>query len=502
MVKTTREGENLRRSSRFASFAGTWSKEEEQIAPQIFPPGSMKGDTSVDPTERPDSEFMIPSKQAALTLVALAAAEDPGRQLPDSAIIASENHVACMKPTSTDGIASSSSVTSAYIAPARVLPLFSNEPALPQVTGEGFSPPVGSTDPQNTDAAPSAAASPPGNPRGSDSPTGDACESTSGTRGFRTASMYEATLGTHMLGEICGPTTSKTEEDFRGRDRSRSLDGTTAGAPGGALGRCTTSFGNLRGTDAPSGGGAPAKGSAFEEPELPSTRFFLEQRPDPCSWRPDMSSFRRTSCYATSTKLSPSSTRQDVSHLGRAPPDFPSLSASLPHVPSSGYPQPASWADLARSDPLKVQDSHSLEMLRRAKGLSRIEGAAPARKVEEQEATPRPVSVEQDFAGEEPEPVEEDLTGGESGPSAEDVRDGLAQQDTSGLEHQVKIDQFQEFISILSIAERLRVLGLPNLHAVSSPVKRTQYPTHCLEEIFVPLRAKTLSMLHREIVRI
>ena len=59
----------------------------------------MKGDTSVDPTELPDSKFMTASKQPALTLVALAAAEDHGRQLPDSAF-ASENQAVCMNPTS------------------------------------------------------------------------------------------------------------------------------------------------------------------------------------------------------------------------------------------------------------------------------------------------------------------------------------------------------------------------------------------------------------------
>ena len=164
--------------------------------------------------------------------------------------------------------------------------------------------------------------------------------------------------------------------------------------------------------------------------------------------------------------------KNHVSNLGRPPPNFPSLSSSLPHVPSSGYPQPAGWADLVRADPLKAQDSHSLEMLKRIKGRSRIEGAAPARKVEEHDTTPGRVSVEQDFAVEEPEPVEEDLAGGESGSSAEDLRGGLAEQGTTrGLEHQVKIDQFQAFISILPMAERLRVLGLPELHAVSSTVK-------------------------------
>ena len=406
MVKNIREGEN-RRSPRIASSAGTRLK-GEQTAPQIRSPGSMKGDTPVDPSEPPYSKFMTASKQPALTLVALAAAEDHGRQLPDSAF-ASENQAACMNPTSAyiapardsplfpNEPAITPGATSACLAPARDSLLFPNEPAPPQTTGDDLPPPpVGSTDPRKTDALPPAAASPPGNPRGSDGPTGDAWESTSGTRGFRAAIMYDATLGTRTLGEVRGPRTS--EEDLRGRD------GTTASAPGGALGRVTASFGNPRGTVGPSRGGALAEESAFEEPHLrgrdgiasfgnprgtdgPSrgalaegsvfeeprffpTICFLEQRPD-------LSSSRQASRHAALTKLSPSFARHNVSHLGRAPPDFPSLSSSLPHVPSPGY-----LPDLVRADPLKAHDGHSLERLQRIKGRSRIEGAAPARKAE------------------------------------------------------------------------------------------------------------------------
>ena len=88
MVKTTREGENLRRSPRFSSSTSPRLREEEQVvfAPQTCSPGPMEGDTSVDPTERPKSKFMVPSKQTALTLVASAVTEDPGRQVPSSAI--------------------------------------------------------------------------------------------------------------------------------------------------------------------------------------------------------------------------------------------------------------------------------------------------------------------------------------------------------------------------------------------------------------------------------
>ena len=92
IVKTAREGDNLRRSPSLASSASPRFREEELVvfASQTCLPGPMKGDTSVDATERPNSKFMVPSQQPALTLVASAATEDPGRQLPSSAI-ATEN---------------------------------------------------------------------------------------------------------------------------------------------------------------------------------------------------------------------------------------------------------------------------------------------------------------------------------------------------------------------------------------------------------------------------
>ena len=251
-------------------------------------------------------------------------------------------------------------------------------------TGEELNspPPTASTDPQKTGAAPSAAASPPGNPRGSDGPTENACNSASGTRCYLTTSGYKVTLGTttaptSMLVEILGPRTSRTEEDLRGRDRSRLLettsaldevlgDGTTAGAPGGALGRCTPApTGNPRGTDGPAREEALARGFISEEPRFSSSSFSLEQKPDPSSFR---QAFRhKASRHIALTKLSPFPARH-ASHLGRASLNFP----SLPHVPS-GYSQPASGADLVRADPLKAQDGYSLEMSNRTGGRSRIE---------------------------------------------------------------------------------------------------------------------------------
>ena len=189
----------------------------------------------------------------------------------------------------------------------------------------------------------------PGDPRGSDGPTGDACESTSGTGGFRTASTYGATLGTCMLGEIHGPRTSSTEEDLRGRDRSRLLDGTPAGAPGGALGGCApTLTGNSRGTDGPSGGRALARGSALVEPRFPSTIFFLEQRPDPSSFR--LKHFH----HAAPTELScPSASARKADYFGHRPPDsvprtsldsasFPDALVNL--MPATERPGPSQYA--------------------------------------------------------------------------------------------------------------------------------------------------------------
>ena len=115
-------------------------------------------------------------------------------------------------------------------------------------------------------------------------------------------------------------------------------------------------------------------------------KFFLEQRPDP-------SSFRQASRHISSTELSPSSARHD-SHFCRASSNSP----SLPHVPS-GFPcQPASWPNLIHADLLKAHEGYSLEMSSRIERRSRIEGAPPAKRVDEQDTTPKRVSVKQNFA--------------------------------------------------------------------------------------------------------
>ena len=87
MAKTTREGKKLRaRGPRLASPASIRLKEEEQddFVSSICSREPMKGDTSVDPKERPNSKFVVPSQQPALILVVPAIApEDPGRKFPN-----------------------------------------------------------------------------------------------------------------------------------------------------------------------------------------------------------------------------------------------------------------------------------------------------------------------------------------------------------------------------------------------------------------------------------
>ena len=93
-------------------------------------------------------------------------------------------------------------------------------------------------------------------------------------------------------------------------------------------------------------------------------------------------------------------------------------------------------------------------------GRSWIEGAVPAERFGGQGAPPKSISVEQAFADGKPEQ------------SAEDFRDGLAEQSTAvGYEHQVKVGQLRGFILGLSKADKYRVLGLPEVHAVRPPAK-------------------------------
>ena len=191
MVKSTRGGEKLRGSLRLASPTSTRVREEEQ-ADFVSPPCSpepMKGDTSVDPTKRPNSKFMVPSQQPALTVVASAAAEDPGSRLFTPAI-APEDQVVRIKSTSLSidksiAVSSSTLHSSIYVNIPQthqpedpyIPPM--NLPSPERSTGEELNspPPAASTDPQKTDAAPSAAASPTWNHRGSDGPTRNARES-------------------------------------------------------------------------------------------------------------------------------------------------------------------------------------------------------------------------------------------------------------------------------------------------------------------------------------
>ena len=202
---------------------------------------------------------------------------------------------------------------------------------------------------------------------------------------------------------------------------------------------CVKPYGTSVIKNSPLREGTLARGSVSKEQIFPSINSFLEQRPVSSLF--SLRKYRHTA----STKIPCPSTRQ-VSHLGRRSSYF----LSFPHVLTNNS-LPASRTDLFRADPLKAQDVYSLERSSRVGERSWIEGAVPAGRIEGKDATPEPVLIEEEFAGEEPEPV------------ARDFRDRLVEQDTIGWhEHQVKIDQFQAFISGLSmVVERFRVLDLP-----------------------------------------
>ena len=239
MVKTTRkEGENLGRSPRLTSSASPRLREEEQVASasQTCSSGPRKGDTpeTVDLTGRPKSKLMVPSQQSALSLVASAGTKDSGRQLP-SAAIAVNQQIACMKSTYVNkSIVSLSGTAFKYIkhfsAPAQ-------EPVPhARATEEPSTLSVARTNPLKMEAAPSAAAGSPGNPRGSDGPSRNSRGSGSKTNDLRTVSALGEAIGTRG--------TSASEGNLRGSDSSRLL-GTTS-ALGEALGSCTSAARALR----------------------------------------------------------------------------------------------------------------------------------------------------------------------------------------------------------------------------------------------------------------
>ena len=319
----------------------------------------MKGETpeTVDLTGRPKSKFMVPSQESALSLVASAGTEDPGRQLPSSAI-AINQQVTCMISTYINkSIASLSGTAFKYIicfsAPAQ-------EP-VPHVraTEEPSTPSVARINPLKIEGAPSAAAGPPGNPRGSDGPLRNARGSGSKTKYLRTVSALGEAPGTRG--------TSTSEGNLPGSDSSELLGTTsalgealgsctsaasmvrealgngtsTANALGEALGSCTlvaslvrealgngtstasalgeslgsgtpASKENLRGSHNPLRERTPAGESVSEKPRFPSISSFLEHRPVSSSLSP------RQPYPTAPIKLSYPSARQ-VSYLGREP---------------------------------------------------------------------------------------------------------------------------------------------------------------------------------------
>ncbi|CAN0366114.1 unnamed protein product [Ascophyllum nodosum] len=172
-------------------------------------------------------------------------------------------------------------------------------------------------------------------------------------------------------------------------ERRLGTDGTSASAPARALGYSTSTF------ERP----LIHRGSLAKEPDSAEPFFSQANFLFLFSSRGQIRVRSVKLFHTSSTKLSP--LPQDmlvtlVAHL--------LISPSFRHAPPRNSP-PVSWEDLVRADPRKAHDCHFLDMSSRMGGRSRIEGAVPASRFEEQHTTTEPVSVEQDFVGEESEPV-------------------------------------------------------------------------------------------------
>ena len=157
MTKTTREGKKVRvRGPRLASPPSIRLREEQSDSvSSTCSQEPMKGYTSVDPTERPNSEFVVPSQQPTLILVVFAIApEDPGRNFPNFRPAPPWKSKLLAQNLPVHHLMNGYCIFAQYcyyeytclhsstcVAPARDSPLFSNEPIFPQTFGEDFAPP-------------------------------------------------------------------------------------------------------------------------------------------------------------------------------------------------------------------------------------------------------------------------------------------------------------------------------------------------------------------------
>ena len=251
-----------------------------------------------------------------------------------------------------------------------------------------------------------------------------------------TASCLLGQLDTHQRASLCG------QLEFVLR--------TSLIAPGGALSRVTASFGNPRGTDGPSGGGALAKGFAFEEPRFLPTRLFLEQRPDPNSFH--LKPFQHTAPPELSY---PSPSARKADHFGHRPPD---------PVPRTS-PDSASYPDaLVNLMPATERRGPSQNVIlkkgkREGKTVGQRESTAPTQGIRPvvDDAHPSSPRSSSTLRAQEDEVVDYGGGGSDSPTDDRQVPDYAA----------LTIMSIQHLFKILSLPEKFRILGLCNVEVPS-----------------------------------
>ena len=170
--------------------------------------------------------------------------------------------------------------------------------------------------------------------------------------------MYEATLGTSMLGEILGPRTSWTNKDLRGRHRPRWLEITST--LGDVLGdgrlpsQCARKGTLLQSFNIGKAADLSKERALAREPVSEEHFFSQEIFPFLFSSRGQIRVRSVKLLHTSSTKATTSPARH-FSHFGRASPSF----LFVPTCPLSNFP----ISELGRSGPCRSPKGPRLSLL-------------------------------------------------------------------------------------------------------------------------------------------
>ena len=170
--------------------------------------------------------------------------------------------------------------------------------------------------------------------------------------------MYEATLGTSMLGEILGPRSSWTNKDLRGRHRPRLLE--IASTLGEVLGdgRYPSQYARkgtlLQSFNIGKAADLSSEGALAREPVSEEHFFSQANFPFLFSSRGQIRVRFVKLLHTSSTKATTSPARH-VSHFGRVSPSFP----FVPTCPLSYSP----ISELGRSGPCRSPEGPRLSFL-------------------------------------------------------------------------------------------------------------------------------------------